>query len=245
MDRTLKVTILALLLLSANNTFARTSPTSATTPVTKRGYYVNKNYDVIPYGKKASKKVVLLTIDDGPSKYSKSMVSTLIKHKTPAIFFVNGTNDKKNPGAIALEHSAGFAIGNHTWDHANLTKLSKEKILTEISRNTKLITKITGTPPRFFRAPYGMSTPYTRNLVKDTGMIFMNWSGAAKDWEKNTRDEKVLLSNVIDTIHDGEIILIHEHEWTDKYLDDLLVSIEKKGYTFVNPDDIQNNTSNT
>ncbi len=243
MNKVLKITIVTLLLVSADHALAHAGHTH-TTPLTKKGYYVNKDFDVIPFDKKASRKIILLTIDDGPSKYSKSMVSTLLRHKAPAIFFVNGIHDRNNSGAIAMEHSAGFAIGNHTWDHANLSKLSKEKILLEISRNTKLITKITGSAPRFFRAPYGMSTSYTRNLVKDSGMIFMNWSGAAKDWEKDSRNEKVLIGNVMGTLHDGEILLIHEHEWTDAYLDDLLVSIKEKGYTFVNPDDIQNNTSN-
>jgi peptidoglycan-N-acetylglucosamine deacetylase len=242
MSKKLQTTILVLLLLSAHSALARTNPTSATTPTQKKDYYVNKNFDLVPFDPKANKKVVLITIDDGPSTYSKSMVATLLAHKAPAIFFVNGIHEKNNAGSIAMEHKAGFTIGNHTWDHANLSKIKDSKTLDEISRNTKLITEITGSAPRFFRAPYGVSTPYSRNLVKNNGMISMNWSGAAKDWEKNTRDEKVFLGNVMSNLHDGEILLIHEHEWTDKYLSDLLVAIQKKGYTFVSPEDIGSNT---
>jgi peptidoglycan/xylan/chitin deacetylase (PgdA/CDA1 family) len=39
-------------------------------------------------------------------------------------------------------------------------------------------------------------------------------------------------------LHDGEIILLHGHPWTTKYLDNLMTNIEKKGYSFVNPSDI-------
>jgi arginyl-tRNA synthetase len=63
-------------------------------------------------------------------------------------------------------------------------------------------------------------------------------SGAAKDWEKNTKDEKVFSKNVLSDLHDGEIILLHGHPWTTKYLDNLMTNIEKKGYSFVNPSDI-------
>jgi peptidoglycan-N-acetylglucosamine deacetylase len=237
MSKKLHITILVLLLLSASSALARTSSPSTTTP--KKGYYVNKNFEVVPFDQKANKKVVLITIDDGPSKYSTSMVSTLLAHKAPAIFFVNGIHDKTNLGHIKRIHDAGFAIGNHTWSHANLNKISKDNVSKEIESNTKLIKKITGGNPAFFRPPYGVSNKYVRELVKKDGMVFMNWSGSAKDWEKNTRDKKVFFDNVMKDLHPGEILLIHEHEWTSKYLDELLTELEKKGYTFIDPKDIK------
>lgn len=199
-------------------------------------YKINKNIDLIPTDPKGNKKVILITIDDGPSIYGKSMVETLQKHNAKAIFFINGTHDKKNPGNIAFEAKAGFAIGNHTWDHPNLKKeKNTEKIKKEIEDNSKLIRKETGSNPRFFRAPFGINTLYVNDLVKKSGMISMNWSGAAKDWEKNTKIEKVFIKNAMDGLHPGEILLIHEHEWTAKYLDTLLTTLEQKGYSFVDP----------
>ncbi len=202
------------------------------------GYHINKNIDLVPNDPKGNKKVILITIDDGPSKYGRDMVATLLRHKAPAIFFINGIHDKDNVGNIAFESKLGFYIGNHTWDHANLTKIKKEKVQKEIDDNTKLITKETGKAPKFFRSPFGMGNSYIKNLVKKDGMISMNWSGAAKDWEKSTRDKKVFLKNVMADLHPGEILLIHEHEWTSKYLDELLTTLEAKGYTFLDPNQI-------
>lgn len=213
---------------------------NVTTTITsqKQGYYINKNFDVVPNDKKANKKVILLTIDDGPSKYSKVIVATLLKHKAPAIFFINGMHNKKNLGTIAFEANSGFAIGNHTWSHANLKKIKNDSIVREIDSNTKLILELTGKEPAFFRPPYGAINKFTRDLVKKNNMIFMNWSGAVLDWEKSAKDEKVFLSNVMNNLHSGEILLLHEHEWTAKYLDTLLTTLEQKGYTFVDPKDI-------
>lgn len=203
------------------------------------GYHINKNIDLIPNDKNGNKKVILITIDDGPSKYGKDMVATLQKHKAPAIFFINGMHDKDFKGNIAFEYNAGFSIGNHTWSHLNLKQEKKsEKITKEVNDNTKLITTITGSSPKFFRPPYGAGTQAIRDQVKKDGMIYMNWSGAAKDWEKNTKEEKIFTKNVLDGLHPGEILLIHEHEWTAKYLDGLLTTLEQKGYSFADPDSI-------
>jgi peptidoglycan/xylan/chitin deacetylase (PgdA/CDA1 family) len=201
-------------------------------------YHVNKNYDLVPNDIKANKKVILITIDDGPSKYGRGMVTTLLKHKTPAIFFINGMHNKNNLGNIELESKAGFTIGNHTWGHLNLTKISKDLAEKEINNDTKLIAELTGSAPRFFRSPFGMGNTYIKGLVAKDNMIYMNWSGAAKDWEKNTKEEKVFMKNVLSTLHPGEILLIHEHEWTAKYLDNMLSAIESKGYAFVDPKNI-------
>ena len=146
------------------------------------GYHIDKNINLIPNDPKGNKKVILITIDDGPSKYGRDMVATLERHKAKAIFFINGIHDKNNLGNIAFQANAGFAIGNHTWSHINLKKEKNlEKINKEINDDSKLIKTLTGASPKFFRPPYGMSTQYVRDMVKKEGMISMNWSGAALD----------------------------------------------------------------
>lgn len=194
---------------------------------------------VVPEDVTNKTKAVLLTIDDGPSSHTKEMIDILNRHNAKAIFFINGMHEKGHPGIIEDTYKEGFAIGNHTWDHLNLRKEKDEKIIEqEINKNTELITKLTGSHPRFFRAPYGDSNPYVRKLVKDDGMIFMDWSGAALDWEKSTIEKDVFVGNVMRNIHSGSIILIHEHPWSVANLDALLTDIESKGYTYVDPKDI-------
>lgn len=207
----------------------------------KTEYHINKNFDIIPNDKNANKKVILITIDDGPSKYSKDMVNTLLRHNAKAIFFINGIHNKNYPNNITFEANSGFIIGNHTWDHLNLKKEKNiEKIKKEIINNTNLISKLTGSDPIFFRPPYGVNTQYVKDLIKKNNMISMNWSGSAKDWGKNTKNEKIFMNNVLTNLHPGEILLIHEHEWTAKYLDKLLTMLENKGYEFVDPHKITN-----
>ncbi len=214
-------------------------PIKPKSPAIKTGYHIDKNFDLIPNDKNGNRKVVLLTIDDGPNKNDKEFVRILAMHKAQAIFFINGIHDKDNTGNIKMLASAGHTIGNHTWSHPNLQKINNsDSIKKEIDTTTKLIKAITSQNPRFFRPPFGASTPYVRDLVKKDGMIYMNWSGAAKDWEKNTKEEKVFLKNVETDLHNGEILLLHGHPWTVKYLDDLMTTLEAKGYTFLDPKEI-------
>lgn len=210
-----------------------------TVPTAKTGYHINKNYDLVPNDKKGNKKVILITIDDGPSKYGRDMADTLVKHKAGGIFFINGIHDKNNQGNIKYQYDHGFLIGNHTWSHINVKREKNLDIVKqEIDKDTKLIKDITGTAPKFFRPPYGEINSKVKDVIKKDNMISINWSGSAMDWEANTKDENIFMNNVIKDLHPGEIILIHEHPQTAKYLDKLLTTLEEKGYSFADPNQI-------
>jgi peptidoglycan/xylan/chitin deacetylase (PgdA/CDA1 family) len=203
-------------------------------------YKIDKYFNLIPIDPNGNKKVVLLTIDDGPSKQSENLMAILGKHNVKAIFFINGIHDKEYKGVIKKEYDAGHAIGNHTWQHLNLSKIKDDVALREIDSTTKLITEITGEKPTFFRSPFGVSSEFSRAHLKKENMISMNWSASTLDWEKSARDKKVFVNNVMKDLHPGAIILMHEHQWDTDALDDLLTEIEKKGYTFVNPKNLTN-----
>lgn len=199
---------------------------------------INRSF-AIPEDITNKKKVVLLTIDDGPSKRTKEIMTILNNHNAKAIFFINGVNDKNNIGIIQEIYREGFAVGNHTWDHLNLKKQSDTKIIeNEINKTTNLIKEITGVSPLFFRAPYGESNSYIRKLVADDGMIFMDWSGSVKDWEKSTIEKDVFVNNAILNLRSGSILLIHEHPWSLANLDALLTALEERGYSYLDPNNI-------
>lgn len=202
-------------------------------------YHIYKNSILVPNEKNGNKKVILITIDDGPTIRSKEIMGILKKHNAGAIFFINGSHDKDAPDEIIEEYKQGFMVGNHTYSHLNLKREKNfSKVKDEINKNTKLIKDKTGIPPKFFRPPYGEFNKEIKDFIKSEGMTMMNWSGAAKDWEKSTKNEEVFISNVMNNIHGGEILLIHEHPWTLKYLDKLLTTIKEKGYTFIDPSQI-------
>lgn len=207
--------------------------------INEEKYLIVNRSVIVPQNTTSNKKIVLLTIDDGPTKRTKEIIEILKKHNAYAIFFVNGILEKNNKGIIEEIYKNGFSVGNHTWSHLNLKKnLDNDTIKKEILKNSELIKNLTGENPKFFRAPYGESNASIRNIVKENGMIFMDWSGSAMDWDKSTIEKDIFINNVMRNIHSGSIILIHEYPWSLANLDDLLNTLGKEGYTYINPKNI-------
>src|SRR6185437_10851322 len=98
------------------------SPPQVTAPVISTGC------PAAPYGARSgapgSGKTVALTFDDGPGPSTAGIMSTLASYRVPATFFNLGQNMAVRPALVRQEASAGYMLGNHTWDHPNMTKLT-------------------------------------------------------------------------------------------------------------------------
>ncbi|MCM3638010.1 polysaccharide deacetylase family protein [Sporosarcina luteola] len=196
-----------------------------------------KTFSIQPIGD-ANPKVVLLTIDDAPDKRALDMAKTLKKLDAPAIFFVNGhfiaTDEKK---AILKEiHDMGFTIGNHTQTHANLKTLSEEEQREEIISVNDLVEEITGERPRFFRAPFGANTDFSKAFALNEGMQVMNWS-YGYDFEKEYMTKERIADIMVNTelLRNGSNLLMHDRDWTADALEEIVNGLRDKGYEFVDP----------
>jgi peptidoglycan/xylan/chitin deacetylase (PgdA/CDA1 family) len=206
---------------------------------------MNKVYRFVPIDKTTTtNKVVLLTFDDGPKeeKQVKEMLDILDKHKAKAIFFVNGYRVKLHPELVKLIHDRGQTVGNHSWDHIDLKKESNESIQKQIGDVNKQIEEIIGETPTFFRPPFGSGNDYVHTYVKDQGMLYMTWSNGSLDWDtKNKNKPDAVIANVLEQLHPGANILMHELPWTIEALDELLTKLQAKGYGFIDPATIEIN----
>jgi peptidoglycan/xylan/chitin deacetylase (PgdA/CDA1 family) len=190
----------------------------------------------------APSKVVLLTIDDAPDKRSLEMAKTLKALNAPAIFFVNGhfldTDEEK---AVLKEiHNMGFAIGNHTQTHANLKELTEEQQRSEIMQVSETIEAVIGEKPKYFRAPFGSNTDFSKALVKEQGMLLMNWT-YGYDWESQYQDAAALSDIMVNTeyLTNGANLLMHDRTWTAAALKGIVEGLRGKGYEMIDPATIQ------
>ncbi|MEK8127434.1 polysaccharide deacetylase family protein [Paenibacillus filicis] len=210
-----------------------------------KAYRMNpKTYDIVPIDpEKHPRKVVLLTFDDGPKDLdmNKALLDTLDKHKAKAIFFVNGYRVKQKPEIVKLLDERGQTIGNHSWDHIDLKKEGKEKVDQQLADVQKAVKEITGKAPAFFRPPFGSGSDIVRAKALEEHMLYMTWSNGSKDWEMTTKKHSSdqVIANVLDQLHAGSNILMHELPWTVEALDKLLTQLEDKGYGFVKPESIE------
>lgn len=201
-------------------------------------YRMNEAYRFEPIAEDVSAKAVLLTFDDGPKNKQiiESILDTLDKHQAKAIFFVNGYRAKQNPELLELIHERGQTIGNHSWDHIDLKDEAEEVVRRQIGDVQNEVERLTGQMPAFFRPPYGSAGDIVRQTAKDHGMLYMTWSNGSLDWEQPARDNpREIIANVMEQLHPGANILMHELRWTADALDELLTKLEDEGYSFIDP----------
>jgi peptidoglycan/xylan/chitin deacetylase (PgdA/CDA1 family) len=208
-----------------------------TTPIVPT-YKINEtNWSVEPIDL-ANEKVVLFTIDDAPDKYGLEMAKLLKEQDVPAIFFVNGhfIDSPKEKLILKQIYELGFSIGNHTWNHKNLKKLTEEEQTKEIILLNDEIEEITGERPKFFRAPFGANTEYARKLVGQEGMVLMNWT-YGYDFVKEYMNKDAIGDIMVNTdlLTNGANLLMHDREWTYQALPDIIKGLKEKGYEIVDP----------
>jgi len=205
-------------------------------------YEVNpERFTIEPIDEDGETQVALLTFDDAPDEHAVEIAEVLKENNAPAIFFVNGMYLESDEGKEDLKqiYDMGFEIGNHTQNHVSLPEVSEDEQYDEIVQTNDLVEEITGERPRFFRAPFGQNTDYSKQVAEDEGMVLMNWT-YGYDWEAEYQDAEALADIMVNTdyLNDGANLLMHDRTWTRDAIEDIVAGLREKDYTLVDPHEI-------
>ncbi|WP_205439412.1 polysaccharide deacetylase family protein [Halobacillus ihumii] len=192
--------------------------------------YDSQDTDVITSVQSKAEKSVVLTFDDGPSKVLTQILDILEAEDVPAIFFWQSRLlYSERPWKRVLQE--GHIIGSHTTKHPNLVKLPYEKQFEEIQNSITKIERITGSKIEYFRPPFGQYNADTIEAAKQLNVTPVMWRIASIDWELK-EDPQQIMTNVIDHLEDGAVLLMHELKQTVEVLPELIKAIREKGYRF-------------
>jgi len=194
-----------------------------------------KKYDSF-YLADTQKKDIYLTFDNGyENGYTGKILDVLKEKKVPAIFFVTGHYLKDQPELVKRMVKEGHLVGNHSWNHPDLTSVSNERLAEELEKVNKEFQRLTGAAPMtYLRAPRGIFSERTLALSQKEGYYNVFWSLAFKDWETDKQKGwKYAYNNIMSQIHPGAILLLHtvskdNADALAKVIDDL----QKQGYCF-------------
>jgi peptidoglycan-N-acetylmuramic acid deacetylase len=180
-------------------------------------------------------KKVYLTIDaGGPLIEVDMMLKALKDNDVKANFFIAGYNIKQNPDYLKRLVNDGHFVANHTMTHKDMTLLTDDQIKSEITDFEKTYKSITGKEvEKYFRFPYGKYSMHDLSLVSSMGYTSVFWSTAMKDWEprKNGADDPY--NDIMNNLHDGNIILMHQGSKENmQALDRIIKAVKKAGYEF-------------
>lgn len=187
-----------------------------------------------------NKRRVALTFDDAPDpRVTPTILDILAKYDVRATFFIVGNRAARNPSLVKRIHNEGHIIGNHSYDHAVMSKLSLVSYRKQIWQTDTIIKKLIGYSPHFIRPPYGEMLPQQVKWSKQAGFTIVNWDVDSNDW-RNNPDSEFVLKNIKKTLQPGSIILQHAGggskqnlSGTIEALPQLIKLLRNRGYELV------------
>ena len=184
-----------------------------------------------------NKKVVALTFDDGPDgNTTPQALDILAKYKIKATFFVQGKNIAGNEAILKRMQAEGHEVGNHSWNHPVLTKLSLEDAKKQITDTEDAIKNVLGKSSKLMRPPYGAISDDIRNSLD---LSFILWDVDSLDWK--SKNEASIFTEIQHQTSDGAIILLHDiHQPSVNSLPKVIEYLQEQGYSFVTVSELLN-----
>ena len=195
-----------------------------------------KEYNAYYVGDAGEKKIYL-TFDCGYENGNTSQIlDALKKHDAPATFFVVGHFLESAPEMVKRMVEDGHTVGNHTYHHYDMSKISDPAVFRkEMDDVRTLFQETTGTEmAMYYRPPQGKYSETNLQMAKDLGYATFCWSLGYVDRNVDAQpSHEEAFSKLIDRIHPGAVVLLHNTSKTNgEILDELLTKWEEMGYTF-------------
>jgi peptidoglycan/xylan/chitin deacetylase (PgdA/CDA1 family) len=149
-----------------------------------------------------------LTFDDGPSPYTLRLIAVLRRAHARATFFDVGSRIGLWPAAARMSARIG-ELGNHTWSHPHLPRLSASDVHTELVETQRAVARTVDAVPRLFRPPYEEATPQVDRAARALNLLDVRWSADAGDSRVGAAPSAVARAAVA-ALHPGAIILLHD-----------------------------------
>lgn len=185
---------------------------------------------------KAKKREIALTFDAGASaEPADSILRTLARYGLHATFFLTGKWCEQNPDLVKRILAEGHEIGNHTYDHKDLRKLSDEEIAQEFLKMAGLVKNISGSEVSGLgRPPYGGRDARVLKLIRENGYVPIYWSVDSWDAFKVGITSTEIQNRVLNRVRGGDIVLMHcGSKPTADALPNIIEGLKGRGYKVV------------
>lgn len=191
--------------------------------------YLDKGWTIAKRVVDPDQPMVALTFDDGPGKYTDTLLKCLDENNSAATFFVLGQLTSSYPDTVKKASEIGCEIANHTWDHQNATVIGASETASSVKRTSDAVKEIIGKPTYLYRPCYGA---YTQDTLKEVGIPAIMWSIDTLDWKTKNADSTY--NTVMNKVYDGAIILMHDiHQPTVEACVRLIPALIEEGYQLV------------
>jgi Predicted xylanase/chitin deacetylase len=159
----------------------------------------------------------------------------------PATFFVTGHYISDQPDLVKRMVREGHIIGNHSWGHPDLSKISDQRYEQELKKLKDAYTKLTGSQTmNYLRPPRGTFSERSLKLAHEAGYVSVFWSAAYKDWMRDEQHgAEYAYSHIMRRMHPGAVVLLHTVSRDNaEALPRVIQELKKQGYQFRSLDDL-------
>jgi len=181
-----------------------------------------------------SGKVVYLTFDDGPSRYTPAVLNVLKSYNAKATFFLIGSQIRTREATTRRIAREGHSVQDHTWRHPNLKRLSSIEISSQFTRTNRAIRRQGIRQPVCERPPYGAFNDRVRRVSQTLSMRTVIWSLDTNDWRRP--GASTIARRVLRRTSNGSIVLMHDgggnRSQTVTALKTILRTLKARGYRF-------------
>jgi len=153
----------------------------------------------------APMKYVALTFDDGPCDNTLAILEVLEEYDVQVTFFWLGQLVERYPNYVRKAHSRGHQIGNHSYSHETLTKISLEKAQKQMADTDAAIKSVIGIEAPVYRAPGGS---ITEKIATACGKPFIDWTVDTNDWKY--RDPEHVWTFIAKNTGNYDVVLMHD-----------------------------------
>jgi len=192
---------------------------------------------------------VALTFDACPvqgqgGSYDRGIIDLLIRTQTRATLFLSGKWMRDHTDETRdLSGNPLFELGNHSFSHPHLGRLTNQKISEELKNTQDLLFRMTGRTARFFRPPYGESDPRIERIAGETGLVTVLYDLASGDPDTAASGIR-LVRHVLRHARNGSIIVFHMNGrgWhTAEALPEIIRRLREKGFSLCTVGEITGN----
>ena len=179
---------------------------------------------------------VWLTIDDGPTDDTASLLDALDARGVKATFFVKGSLCVEHPDRIRLILARGHAVANHSQTHPSgaFWCLPPAAIARQVAECNAALTTITGQTPHLFRAPVGMKNPFVHPTLFRRNMTLVGWS--VRGFDSFGDDVERVVQRIVPRAGNGSIIVMHQGRgFSVACISRVVDELKARGYSFVIP----------
>jgi peptidoglycan/xylan/chitin deacetylase (PgdA/CDA1 family) len=178
-------------------------------------------------------KCIALTFDDGPSPYTDRLLQILKDNDAKATFFEIGNKVAANPDGAKRVVEAGMELGQHTWEHPNMTTIPPEDIPAQFTKASDAIEAATGQRPKLVRTAGGLVNDAVLAEAKKQGLADINWDVIPFDWanDANTGATRYMLMT---QIKPNSVVLFHDtYSSTVDLVQQFIPVLKANGYHMV------------